>query len=235
MATPPISAPRIADTVYGQTPGLQIVALGAYNLRALADAQLIDFSTPTLNAQIGALGSIWINNWYNEAPVVVLAEQTGQSVFAPPYSVGWYPLTVPPIVRLKAFIVPPRASYVEASNVSLCVCSATLSQDPFLNPAPLTLQTAIINAAAVTATPIVAAVAGQVVRLWRGRIQTNNAAGFISFVDGVGITGSMNATPTNPLNFDFSGTPYFTSSVGGTLSVLGSHQTDGFLQYTQGQ
>lgn len=228
------NAPPPVKQVSGDLSGVQIIALGSYNVTTLTSdqpAQVIDFASPTLQGQLQALGSVYVDNWTNDAIVYVIAPGTSQVVLVPPFSVGWYPLAVPVIAKLSVFMVPTRTT-ITSVPVSLCVSSAVLAQGPIFNQnyidgPPLTNVPVI--GYAVGNTDLVPAVAGQVVRLWRGRL---TSAGTIRVLDGA--TPVMGFGAFMPLNFEFNERPYFTSTPGQTLALECSAVTNGYVQITQG-
>lgn len=226
----PILAPPTVDQTGQIIPGVQTLALGTIPLTTTE--QTIDLTSPFMKGQLAALQSIYINNWSNDAVILAKAPATDETIIAPPFSVGWYPLSVPPIPRISMVMVPARSGITTVSP-NVTVSSALIVQGPFFNDGKEDN-----NAPAPTAFPITAGgspyqipgVANQVIRVF-GCALSLTAAGGITFT---GYSGNIQMPATTPFILPQSERPYFESAVGGSFDIVTTANARGFILYTQG-
>lgn len=104
-----------------------------------------------------------------------------------------------------------------------------------ISPSPTYLTRAAISFTTTGAQPIVAAVAGLVVRAYRILI-VPSAADTITFQDGsTALSGAMIVAVSTPIILDNSGDPWFQTSTGNALNINHSAGTGimGAVWYTQ--
>jgi len=230
-----INAPTLVDQLGAVAPGVQVLPVGPVMLTSNVDYQ-IDLTSPYLRAQVAALQSVYVNNWSNDGAILVKAPATGQTVVAPPFSVGWYPLFVPASPpRVTALFAPTRT--LASASVSFVLTNALIAQGPTLNnlyadTPPVTAV--VVSAAGVGDNTLVPAIASQTIRVHGALLQFSAALNATFKSAATARTGAMPFAANGTLNLPFSETPYFETASGEAFVVnLSAAGAYGALYYRQ--
>lgn len=217
--------------------GAQIIPLKAVVL-ARGISRPLDFTLSDMYDRIGPQRSVYIDNSANDATITVTAKTSGQIIKAPPRSIGWYPIMLPTPVQC-AFLFEGERSTIDSVTINVAFANVAFvavpySLDPPGSDAVPRLSGAVINATAAGNNTIVAAVAGQITRVFRMYF-TVSAPTEIIIVRGVtALTGPM--LIYSGLVLDYSMEPWYTTEANEAFIIYSSNAVTiaGRIEYLQG-
>jgi hypothetical protein len=132
---------------------------------------------------------------------------------------------------------PIDVNVLAIPNITVATLPEPVAVEPYLQTVPQ-LTSAAVNASAAGNNALVAAVAGQIIRVYRLLIVIA-AADTMYFRDGAAgaaLTGLMSMSQYGSIVLDHDGEPWFTTSAGNAfvLNMTAGVQASGRIYYTQG-
>lgn len=213
-------SPNLAVPTEGSTAISIALAFAAV---ALIDG---DLAPEMLLGKIDFIQSVYIDNADNSTvcDLTVYGAPIPQRIRAQAFTQGWYPLSVP-IGRLKY-----RAASNSGATINVIFSNFAMPYVVWGPPSGITVvpplsnkANAPINFAAAGNAQLVAGVALQTVKLYRGIFESDQPV-VLQFTDGPGGTVLFTAqlTAGGSLTLDVSGVPWFNSGAGNDLTLHAS-------------
>lgn len=195
----------------------------AYTLDFTAKSSVsIDLTADILMGQMAFIQSVYIDNADNSVPVdlTFLGGPTpNYRVRAQANSQGWYPVCWPVgATRLVGASNSGAKISVQFSNIAMPYLAWGPASGVLVTPPLVNNALAPLNFAGAGSQPLVAAVAGQTVKLYRGIFNVDQPA-VLLFQDGNGGPTLFSATLTagGSLTFQATGVPWFNTSLNNGL------------------
>jgi hypothetical protein len=214
-----------------KTPGNAVPEQGNRELPLTLDFSNIGMISDTLfneqsSSQIDFIQSVYIDNSGNAGEFTITFNGM-QTIIAQPYTQGIYPVIASG--ALSYIAKTPQGIKIPLIFSNMAKPFATWGPVPGVSVTPPLVNDAMDGALALGDNVLVAAVAGQSVKLYRG-IFSVDAPTILEFTDGPGgaVLFAALLTAGGSLTFQPSGIPWATTSVGNSLILNSSAAVNGY-------